>query len=107
MKMAVWLSYDLGITGDFTGLYQWLDTHHAIECGNSAAFIKFDYEEDFFTEIKSNMGEFVKVKSTDRIYVIYKDVENNRTIGKFLFGNRKTAPWAGYALSNEIIEDTL
>ena len=43
----------------------------------------------------------------DRIYIIYKDVENNKTVGKFLIGNRKAAPWAGYAPSNEVIEDTL
>lgn len=107
MKIAVWLSYDLGITGDYTGLYRWLDTHHGIECGNSTSFIKFEYREDFLTEIKSSMEEFVETKSMDRIYIIYKDVENNKTVGKFLIGNRKAAPWAGYAPSNEVIEDTL
>ena len=60
MKIAVWLSYDLGITGDYTGLYRWLDTHHGIECGNSTSFIKFEYREDFLTEIKSSMEEFVE-----------------------------------------------
>jgi len=42
MKKAVWISYDLGIKGDYQGLYSWLDDHDAIECGNSVAFIQFE-----------------------------------------------------------------
>ena len=32
-----WLSYDLGVGGDYPGLYQWLDDHQAVVCGNNMA----------------------------------------------------------------------
>ena len=43
---AIWLSYDLGIRGDYESLYAWLDQHNAKECGDSLAFFKFDYTHD-------------------------------------------------------------
>jgi len=107
MKLSVWISYDLGIKGDFNGLYQWLDTHQGVECGNSMALIKFEYQNNFLTELKSNLEKFVEIKSTDRIYIIYKNAEKDKTVGRFLIGNRKAAPWTGYAISSETIEDIL
>ena len=32
---TVWISYDLGIRGDYEGLYAWLDSHRAKECGDA------------------------------------------------------------------------
>jgi len=107
MELSVWISYDLGIKGDFNGLYQWLDSHGGIECGNSTAFIKFEYQNNFLSEIKSDIEKSVDIKSTDRIYIIYKDSEKNKTVGKFLLGNRKASPWTGYAPSGEATEDSL
>ena len=37
MKKFIWLSYDLGIGGDYESLYSWLDNHEAKECGDSVA----------------------------------------------------------------------
>ncbi|MHB9292468.1 hypothetical protein Holit_01566 [Hollandina sp. SP2] len=37
MSTRVWLSYDLGIKGDYANLYIWLDEHKALECGDSIA----------------------------------------------------------------------
>ncbi len=31
----IWLSYDLGIQGDYPSLYEWLDKHQAKECGDN------------------------------------------------------------------------
>ena len=31
ISKAIWLSFDLGIGGDYPGLYKWLDNHKAIE----------------------------------------------------------------------------
>lgn len=42
MEKAVWITYDLGVQGDYKGLYAWLDDHQATECGDSTAF--FNYE---------------------------------------------------------------
>jgi hypothetical protein len=36
-KIAIWFTYDLGVGGDFQGLYSWLDDREAIECGNNNA----------------------------------------------------------------------
>ena len=105
MKISVWISYNLGIKGDYDGLYQWLDTHNGMECGNGTAFIRYEYQKDFLTELKSDLVKSVEIKGSDRIYIVYKNVENSNTVGKFLFGNRKAAPWTGYAPSNETIED--
>ena len=105
MKASVWISYNLGIKGDYTGLYQWLDTHNGMECGNGTAFIKYEYQKEFISELKSDLKENVEIKGADRIYIVYNDVENNKTVGKFLFGNRKAAPWTGFAPSNETTED--
>ena len=103
--MSVWISYDLGITGDYNGLFQWLDTHKGIECVNNTALIKeFSYKEDFFSELRTDLEKYIKLERSDRIYVIYKD-NDDRIKGKFLVGNRKMAPWTGYAMLEEMTED--
>jgi hypothetical protein len=28
-----WISFDLGLQGDYEPLYEWLDRHEALECG--------------------------------------------------------------------------
>jgi hypothetical protein len=33
-RAAVWISFDLGVRGDYEGMYAWLDTHNAKECGD-------------------------------------------------------------------------
>lgn len=45
MKKAIWISYDLGVKGDYEGLYAWLDDHKAIECGDSVAFINYSVRD--------------------------------------------------------------
>jgi hypothetical protein len=42
MKKRFWLSYDLGIDGDYDGLYGWLDRIKAIECGDGLASFALD-----------------------------------------------------------------
>ena len=32
-RSTIWISYDLGVRGDYENLYSWLDTHGAKECG--------------------------------------------------------------------------
>ena len=44
MESIVWMSYNLGVTGDYEGLYAWLDEHNAKECGNSVAWFSFSHE---------------------------------------------------------------
>ena len=46
MNKAIWLSYDLGVSGDYEGIYAWLAKHGAKECGDSLAFLNYEYEHD-------------------------------------------------------------
>jgi hypothetical protein len=97
MKRAVWLSYDLGIQGNYESLYQWLDIQGAIECGENVAFFKFETDEskDVVDQIKEQLENVIKADSNARIYVVRRDKGEIR--GRFIFGQRKAAPWTGYA----------
>jgi len=33
MKKLIWIAFDLGVRGDYDGIYEFLDTHEAKECG--------------------------------------------------------------------------
>ena len=41
VKQLVWLSFDLGVNGDYDGMYTWLDAYKAKECGDSMATFFF------------------------------------------------------------------
>lgn len=97
MERTIWLSYDLGLKGDYAGLYQWLDNRGAVECGNSIACLKLDVPEgeDVLETLTSEIKNNVEIKNGERFYAIYK--KNATTVaGKFIIGNRKASPWEGY-----------
>jgi hypothetical protein len=100
MLKSIWLSYDLGVRGDYQSLYQWLDQQEALECGDSVAYMRYSIDANLsddglasgvYADIKRN----VNLKKFDRLYLIWKD--GDKIKGKFLHGNRKAAPWAGFA----------
>lgn len=95
MKKAVWLSFDLGLKGDYQGFYTWLDKNNARECGDNFAFIKKECNDDVFDMIKKELSEEIELRNDDRIYLVYRDKEG-KIKGKFLNGRRKPAPWEGY-----------
>ncbi len=94
MEKTVWLSYDLGIRGDYNGLYEWLDNQKAKECSDNIAVFKYDAENSLIEDMKKDLSENVNIKKRDRIYLIWK--EDNKVKGRFLFGKRKASPWEGY-----------
>jgi bisphosphoglycerate-independent phosphoglycerate mutase (AlkP superfamily) len=98
MKQAVWLTFDLGIQGDYQGLYQWLDTQQATECGDNVAFFNFEHDEtrDLADQIKESLKPAIQEDSKTRIYVIWRQSDNG-VKGRFIFGRRKAPAWAGYA----------
>jgi hypothetical protein len=96
-KPTIWISHDLGVRGDYEGLYAWLDAHGAKECVNSLAVLKFEYTNSLIEELEKELKESVIVDKRTRIYVIYRDRTTGRNKGTFLFGGRKAASWAGYA----------
>ena len=103
MLKGIWLSYDLGVDGDYEGLYYWLDNNSSKECGDSVAFFKYKYKSDILIELAKDIKNQVKLRKKDRIYVIYLDGKSHK--GRFIFGNRKRAPWEGYAAIGEEITD--
>ncbi len=98
-KKLFWLSYDLGLKGDYNSLYTWLDTLKAKECGNSIASFWFEYKTDYLNEVQSSLKGAIEISKNDRYYLIWREVNSGKSSvkGKFLFGKRKPAPWEGYA----------
>lgn len=105
VKKSFWMSYDLGLKGDYTGLYTFLDSLDAKECGDSIAFFQKDFGDKFIEALKKEIEKYVKISKTDRIYVIYSDSKTKKSKGKFLYGGRKRAPWEGYATKSTSVTD--
>jgi hypothetical protein len=104
MSKLVWLSYDLGVKGDYPGLYAWLDNHGASECGDSVAFFRYEgsSSDDLLTSLKAELEAAVELARTDRVYVVFK-ADDGKMKGRFIVGKRKAAPWQGYG--DAITED--
>jgi hypothetical protein len=93
----VWLSYDLGLKGDYEGLYAWLANHGAKECGdNVATFLLEDARNVEQSMVMTELLKHVQLGQRDRIYLIWYDEVSKKIRGKFLAGGRKPARWAGY-----------
>lgn len=101
---AIWLSYDLGLKGDYPGLFTWLDNHKAIECGQNFAFFHYVIIESFteigkeelVNAIYKDISGSVKLSKTDRLYIIWRDNDTNKVKGTFINGARKQNPWEGF-----------
>ena len=103
MQVRIWISFDLGVKGDYPSMYAWLDNHQAVECGDNLASLfvectdRSTVEEDVMAELRAN----VNLAPTDRIYVIYRR-EDNLTRGAFMHGQRKSSsPWTGCGTNNQ------
>ncbi|HEY5123018.1 MAG TPA: hypothetical protein VIK14_04715 [Ignavibacteria bacterium] len=105
MKKGIWISYDLAVKGDYPSLYAWLDLNKAVECGNSIAFIKYEFKDDLVIELKKDLESKVNFTNGDRVYVIYSNKDDQKIKGTFIRGGRKSNPWTGYAPDlNDIID---
>lgn len=101
MKMFIWLSYDLGIQGDYNHMYAWLDNHGAIECGDSFAYVKYSIpkevdDDSFLNMLKRDLEKSISFKPGDRVYVVRYSSEKDSYMGRFIIGKRRAAPWDGY-----------
>ena len=95
MKRSIWLSYDLGVSGDYEGMYSWLENHGAKECGSSVAFLRnYEFENNLLEHLRTDINEAVTLNRRSRIYLIFHD--NNRSRGRYLVGKRKAPPWTGF-----------
>ncbi len=97
MKTYVWLIFDLGVQGDYDGLFSWLDEHEAKDCGNNAAFFYFNYSGDVASELREAIKKSVKVTAKTRLYAIHGNPKGGGPLGHFILGGRKAPPWAGFA----------
>jgi hypothetical protein len=92
---TIWISYDLGVRGDYEGMYAWLDQHKARECGDSLALLTYRYSGVLVDALKADLGESVETNKRTRMYVIYRDDKTKKAKGHFLFGGRRIPPWGG------------
>lgn len=109
MKKAIWLSYDLGVKGDYDALYAYLDNQGAVECGDSIAFFHAEFtgtDQELERKIRDEIKSTVRLSKTDRIYIIYRR-EDKRVGGKFITGKRKASPWQGFGQQGESEDDGL
>ncbi len=97
MKHWIWISFDLGVKGDYEGMYKWLDEHKAKESGDSVAGLTYEHSGDLIDELKTDLQEHVDFTSKSRVYVIR--LLEGKMKGRFLFGGRRSAPSSGYAQS--------
>ena len=104
MKKTIWVSFELGVSGDYEGMYAWLDGHGGKECGDSIAVIEYEPRKDLLAELKSDIQQSVEMDKKSRVYVIYRS-DDSKMKGTFLFGRRKQAPWTGYGASSEESSD--
>jgi len=82
MRKAIWLSYDLGVKGDYEGLYAWLDDLEAKECGDSLAFFNYEIDDDrnLIEKIKEDIENNIALTKRDRIYIIFRNAERKGTV---------------------------
>ena len=106
MKTTIWLSYDLGVKGDYESLYKWLDEHSAKECGDSLAVFSYEHTGPLLEQLKSVLKKALTIDKRTRIYVVYRDQPSEKSKGSFIFGGRRAAPWTGYADTGSDIVDT-
>jgi len=92
----VWISFDLGVQGDYEGLYRWFDAHDAEEGGDNVACLRhYEYDGDLSESLRKDLKRSVNIDKRTRVYVIRK--ESGKPKGKFIFGSRRRPPWTGYA----------
>jgi len=99
MKSAIWISFDLGLRADYEGMYAWLDEHKAKECGDSLAFVNYEYTGSLMKKLTADLRRSVQITKRTRIYVIYREPDTRKMKGTFVFGGRKAPPWSGFAVA--------
>ena len=104
MRKFVWLSFDLGVQGDYEGMYDFLDQHQAKECGDSLACFWYEATGDLVDTMTIAIHNHMDIGPKARIYLIW--LEGGKLRGKFLFGKRKNPLWAGHAVTGETETDS-
>lgn len=106
MVKTIWISYDLGVRGDYEGLFQFLGEANAKECGSNLGVFTFEVKNDLLTELKEAIRQHMNLDKRSRIYVMYTKPDGKPT-GKFIFGKRKSPPWTGYGTVGDEEDDAI
>jgi hypothetical protein len=88
-----WISFDLGLRGNYEALYEWLDRLGADECGDSVATFSTDKTRD---QIQKELVRLLGPRKSARIYIIGRRPDGGLG-GRFILGGRKQPPWTGYS----------
>lgn len=88
-RLRYWLSFDLGLQGDYQELYEWLDAMNAKECGDSVATFRSTKTRE---QLVRELVNLIDSNKKARAYII-----SRKQGGKFILGKRKAAAWAGYS----------
>jgi len=99
-----WISFDLGLQGDYRPLFEWLDRQDAKEhgdgegaqdCGENVATFMSDKTT---VQIQKELSALLsKQKENGRVYLIGR-YEGVKYSGRFILGKRrKSPPWKGFA----------
>jgi hypothetical protein len=105
MQKTIWISFDLGVKGDYEQLYAWLDNHEAKECGPNLATLRYAFQEDLLTELTQDILGTVTVEKRDRLYVIWREDASGKLKGRFILGKRKAAPWVGFGAQESPLDE--
>jgi hypothetical protein len=89
-----WISFDLGLMGDYSHIYEWLDAQNAEECGSGTAAVVSAKPLD---AIIAEVQDLFKDTPRARVYILSRQPDG-RFGGKFIVGNRRKAPWSGFAV---------
>lgn len=74
-----------------TQMYSWLRAHHALECGNTVAFVPdYEYELNFVKEITKDLESIGE--ALVRAYILFSDEESHMR-GGFIIGQRHDNLW--------------
>jgi len=95
-RKRYWLVFDVGLSASYDKLFAWLDKHDAKECGdNIATFLS----NKSFQTLEKDLQRILRASRGMRAYLIGKKDTSGGITGRFVFGRRKDAPWAGFGSS--------
>ena len=105
-EKTIYLSYDLGLRGNYNSLYAWLDKYKARECGAGLAVLDYPKSgSNFLDLLDEELSREVPFNKEDRLYAIWREKDTNKLKGRFLRGSRKAEPWAGFSAAPSAVED--
>ena len=91
-KSRYWISFDLGLMGNYSRVYEWLDSLGAQECGPGIATITSAKTRD---QLATEVQRLLKGAPRARAYII-----SLKKGGRFVLGGRKASPWEGFAATS-------